>query len=424
MQTTGSPSGAAGVAGAEGTGQIVFTGNTITVGQGLNGSIPFNQSGTLALNLSIIDLGAINNNITQDLNGAAGGNLQFSGNSFIGEGQSTLNLGLAGTGSIMIDTAANTISVAGSPGNTITGFSTIGLDNNTTVLAGAGALTLNFASDPDTLIFTPTSGTVMVNHATDTNMVLDFQGFGSALTAAELQADTTVNGVNTFITIGTGQIELTGFTGTIPSGDETINPQCFRIGTRIATPDGPVAVEDLAVGGLVTINDGGALPIRWIGRRRFDCRRHPMPETVLPIRIAAHAFGESQPRRDLFLSPDHAIYAEDVLIPVKCLIDGVSVARVMVDEVTYYHVELPRHAVMIAEGLPAESYLDIGDRTFFAGGAHVAIPHPSWCREARHAALVWETEGAAPVCLSGPEIERVRDRLAARAMEVEANKAA
>ena len=35
--------------------------------------------------------------------------------------------------------------------------------------------------------------------------------------------------------------------------------------------------------------------------------------------------------------------------------------------VTYYHVELPQHAVILAEGLPVESYLDTGDRADFHG---------------------------------------------------------
>ncbi len=408
---TGSPSGAAGAAGATGFGQIVFTGNTITAGQGLNGSIPFNQPGTLVLEMSIIDLGLTNGNVTKDLDGASGGNLQFSGNSFIGEGQSTLNLELAGTGSIMIDTAANTIGIAGSPDNALTGFSTIDLDNNSTVVAGAGALTLNFASDPDTLIFTPTSGTVTVNHATTTNMELDFQGFGAALNATTLQNDTTVSGGNTLINIGSGEIILTGFTAAIPAADETISPQCFRIGTRIATLGGTVAVEDLTVGEMVLTHDGERLPITWIGRRHFDCRRHPSPDTVSPIRVAAHAFGEHQPGRDLFLSPDHAIYAEGVLIPVKYLIDGINVARVRTDDVTYYHVELPHHAILLAEGLGAESYLDIGDQTFFTHPGRRALADP---------ALIWETLGAAPLCVAGPILDRVRNILTARAMEAEA----
>ena len=84
--------------------------------------------------------------------------------------------------------------------------------------------------------------------------------------------------------------------------------------------------------------------------------------------VASDAFGPGQPRRDLFLSPDHAVYVGAVLVPAKYLINGTSITQVMADEVTYHHVELPRHDVLLAEGLPAESYLDLGDRSNFANG--------------------------------------------------------
>ncbi|WP_048861183.1 Hint domain-containing protein, partial [Acidisphaera rubrifaciens] len=48
---------------------------------------------------------------------------------------------------------------------------------------------------------------------------------------------------------------------------------CFRAGTRIRTPAGDVPVETLAVGDLVLTAAGAARPVRWIGRRRIDCRR-------------------------------------------------------------------------------------------------------------------------------------------------------
>ena len=63
-------------------------------------------------------------------------------------------------------------------------------------------------------------------------------------------------------------------------------------------------------------------PVRWIGRRQVDPARHPRPCDVLPVRVRRGAFGNGVPRRDLFLSPNHAVFADDVLIPVKYLIDG------------------------------------------------------------------------------------------------------
>ena len=111
---------------------------------------------------------------------------------------------------------------------------------------------------------------------------------------------------------------------------------CFRAGTRILTEHGEIAVENLLVGDLVrTGPDGAAAPIIWIGRREVDCARHTRPNRVWPVRVAAHAFGPGRPRTDLFLSPDHAVYLNDVLIPIRELIDGRSIARVPVDRVVY-----------------------------------------------------------------------------------------
>jgi hypothetical protein len=68
------------------------------------------------------------------------------------------------------------------------------------------------------------------------------------------------------------------------------------------------------------------------------------------------------PRRDLLLSPDHAVYVDGALIPIRYLINGRSIVPTASRTVIYYHLELPRHDVLLAEGLPAESYLDTGNR--------------------------------------------------------------
>ena len=66
---------------------------------------------------------------------------------------------------------------------------------------------------------------------------------------------------------------------------------------------------------------------RWCGSATAGshCRRHPRPHDVRPVRIAAHAFGLGRPRRDLRLSPDHAVFVDGVLIPVRYLLNGATV---------------------------------------------------------------------------------------------------
>jgi hypothetical protein len=103
----------------------------------------------------------------------------------------------------------------------------------------------------------------------------------------------------------------------------------------------------------------------------------PRPETVLTVRIQADAFGPDLPRRNLYLSPDHALYQEGVLIPVKYLINGGTVAQIGRPRVTYYHLEFETHDVVLAEGLPAETYLETGHRTTLANGGTIVDSHPT-----------------------------------------------
>jgi parallel beta-helix repeat protein len=190
---------------------------------------------------------------------------------------------------------------------------------------------------------------------------------------------------------------------------------CFALGTRIATPQGEVAVEDLDEGDLVLTLDGAAQPITWIGSRHVNCRRHNRPEAIRPVRIRAHAFGPNQPSRDLRVSPDHAIFAEGVFIPVKYLINGSSIAQLKVAEVTYFHVELPAHAAIYAEGLPTESYLDTGDRASFANAEGAIALHPAFGQARTDVSLIWEALAYAPLRVTGAEIAAVRVQVAAAA---------
>jgi hypothetical protein len=187
---------------------------------------------------------------------------------------------------------------------------------------------------------------------------------------------------------------------------------CFAAGTMIRTARGEVPVEALVLGDSVLTVTGDQLLIHWIGHRAVDCARHLRPESVLPVRIAANAFGPGLPERALTLSPDHAVFAEDVLIPVKHLINGASIVQVPVDRVTYYHVELSEHAILFAAGLPAESYLDTGDRRDFENGGSAMTLRPSWGMEARDVTFIHEALGAAPLCVTGAAVDRVRAKLA------------
>jgi hypothetical protein len=86
----------------------------------------------------------------------------------------------------------------------------------------------------------------------------------------------------------------------------------FASGTRILTIRGDIAVQSLRAGDEVVLADGGHAPVTWLGHRRLDCQRHPRPRDVMPVRVCAHAFGPGRPGADLFLSPDHAVFIDNV----------------------------------------------------------------------------------------------------------------
>ena len=305
-------------------------------------------------------------------------------------------------------------------GNTIgaTVVSTLELASaaSTGTLSGIGTSVVNFGS----IVFDAGSqwflqgnaagfaGTIAGFAAGDTIEIAGINATGSNYAGGVLTL-TTGSGTTSLSLTGASPFSTGNFRVTNVGGNVDISLACFRAGTRIRTPDGDVAVEDLRVGGAVcTLLDGPARRIAWIGHRTVDCRRHPRPEKVLPIRVSAGAFGPGLPARPLYLSPDHAVYVGDVLIPVGLLTNGRSIAQVPVDEVTYYHIELPEHDVVLAEGLPAESFLDTGNRANFENSEGATRLWPDFSMPPNHVSAIWEAQGCAPLVVHGAILDSVR----------------
>ena len=142
-------------------------------------------------------------------------------------------------------------------------------------------------------------------------------------------------------------------------------PCCFMAGTRVATPDGEANVENLNTGDLVLTADGRTVPVRWIGRQTVT----PFfaGELSLPVRIKTGALGENVPSRDLLVSHDHALLVDDVLVQAGALINGTSIVREpdVPSTFVYYHVEVDDHSLILAENVPAETFVDNVDRARF-----------------------------------------------------------
>lgn len=134
---------------------------------------------------------------------------------------------------------------------------------------------------------------------------------------------------------------------------------CFLRGTHIRTPDGERRVEDLKIGELVVTLSGESKPIKWIGLQQFKKSTELWPSDFEPIRISRFALDERSPNRDLYVSPNHAIFIDGVLVPAKYLINGKTIVQCApegADGIDYLHIELFAHDVIYAEGATAETF--------------------------------------------------------------------
>ena len=415
----GTISGGAGGAGvvANYSGQpgnaISFTGytNTLTFGNttsGINGNlaisagaiVQFVQPTNTSLASTITGAGSINKMGAGTL--VLSGTSTYSGGSVLSNG--TLELATA-------DTIANGVVTSGPVGS---GPITFG-----GLASSPAMLTLDAAAQP---VSGSTFGTTLAQFGTGDS--LDLRGFTyvPGLTSSGVSGNmlTVTNGASTEgFTLSNGAAAYT--TSSDNAGGTLVQAVvCFASGTLIRTTRGEIAVEDLRVNDLATTTSGQSRPIRWIGHRNVDGKacigNDRLSDATWPVRVRRHAFGFNQPFQDLYLSPSHSVCVDaggEKLVPIYALINGSTIVRAPVDEVVYWHIELDRHDILFANGLPAESYYDMADhRAFFrdtlgtptiSGDDACTRGHAGFCR---------------PFHDGGGVVDQLRSRLQARAVEI------
>lgn len=142
----------------------------------------------------------------------------------------------------------------------------------------------------------------------------------------------------------------------------------FARGTLVATPSGPVAIEDLLPGDIVDTRDGPA-QITWIGSTIF------YPNTAADVsclshltRVTAEAFGPATPMTDLLIGPGARMVvrreklrsllgASAVLAPIQDYTDGDRIFDITPPSpVQMYNFALANHSTVTLSGLEVETY--------------------------------------------------------------------
>ena len=231
-------------------------------------------------------------------------------------------VGVGGTATFMLTIDENVV---------ITGMPTLALSNGATATYDAGS-------------------------STATSLVFKY----TVQTGDSPDADVTITSVAGLTDAAGNPISYSGN----PTG--TTHIICFYPGTLVATPAGDVTVETLRIGDLVLTHDGATKAIRWMGRQTVSTT-FADPLRVLPIRVTAGALADNMPVRDLLVSPDHALLVDGVLIQAGALVNGSTIRRerAVPTVFTYHHVELADHSLILAEGTPAETFVDNIDRMGF-----------------------------------------------------------
>lgn len=239
-------------------------------------------------------------------------------------------------------------------------------------------------SDGSLLSSGPDSGTLTDGETNDTFTVPEVVNSDSAATPGSFQG-TFDSGGDTFLQVNHGggtylyslasdpdSVTPPATSGDIPALDTSVFTVCFAAGTVIATSVGETKVEDLKIGDLVLTADGKEVPVLWIGLQKVHKLFTPA-ERFVPVRVKAGALGDGLPHSDLVLTANHALVIDGIAINAGVLVNGTTITydpiEALPDHVTYYHVETEGHEVIMANGAPAETYVDYVQRRVFSNYA-------------------------------------------------------
>ena len=143
---------------------------------------------------------------------------------------------------------------------------------------------------------------------------------------------------------------------------------CFTAGSLILTADqGAVPVESLNIGQHL-FTSSGSQQIKFIFKQRVqNTALYFDKSSIMPVRILQGALGADMPNVDLLISPSHALLIEGNLVEAHALVNGTSIYQ---EEhwggiLEYYHIELEDHAIIYANNVQSETFIDNVSRATF-----------------------------------------------------------
>lgn len=336
---------------------------------------------------------------------------------------STLEIGgignFADNGRIVVDTATVEIATTLDGGGTVSladgaklSIRALARSATTTIVFGAGHNLLNLPSD---LSGTANLRITLVGLAAGD--LIDFAGVSANVSGGFGQPGAVMSngtldvqggtGTQASVTLGDATTGLTFTVSSDTTGGTLVTVACFRAGTRIAVAGGERAVERLRIGDRVRTASGALRPIKWLGHRCYPAATVAAQRQLRPVRIMAGALGQGLPRRDLFVSPLHAMLIDGVLVPAAAIVNATSITRAPIAAVSYVHIELDSPDIILAEGAPTETFVDCDSRAMFDNAREFALLYPD-APDQRWAFPVPRIE-------EGWQLASIRHRLAAAA---------
>ncbi|GBQ86514.1 Hint domain-containing protein [Asaia krungthepensis] len=400
---------------------VVSSGGVIRVGQGgtavtvsvgpggiavaLAGGVILNQI-VMAAGAAIVSSGGVVSGATISSGGSemvqssgvvSGATILSGGTQVVQGGATVQNAAISAGGSMVVASGATILTLA------------IGGASTSTGPAG-------------TLVVTP--GAVLSNVTVGWRGRIDIEGL-----SYKPGGKITISGGTLTVTHTDGTSWFTPLTGSYKAGDfhleadsdgstELVYDKCFLAGTLIRTPSGERPVETLREGDLVCVLTEGRRETRritWVGSTEIAVNAsRPDDEAGYPVRLRADAFGPSVPDRDLFITPEHCICVDGLLVPARMLVNGESIAYDRSrTRFTIHHFRTEEHAIIWSNNLTTETLFDDGHSM---GLLPVSpVPDCPTDREDRAAILQETPKRAAPLCVERNVVEALHRRLAARA---------